>query len=264
MFNDRQSLGVTEIEQALIFIPADDREIWLRMGMAIKSGLGDAGFSIWDHWSQTAHNYNERDAQSVWRSINGSGISIGSLFHEAQQHGWQKNSIFVPRQIPRKPPPKPQPTTGAYAKSLWLAADWTTAGSHPYALSKGINWPAGTARGMASGKIIGQNMDCIIVPIRDLSTNAVKGVQCINTDGDKQSFGSLSGNGFICGNTLNKSIRWFVVEGWADAVSMVFHHYKGNAVAMAACGKDAVMETLAERIKEVFAPEKVIIVEDAA
>ena len=32
------------IRNALSFVPAHDREIWLSMGMAIKSQLGDAGF----------------------------------------------------------------------------------------------------------------------------------------------------------------------------------------------------------------------------
>ena len=40
---------------ALQFIPADERSVWVNMAMAIKSEFGDAGFAIWDDWSQTAH-----------------------------------------------------------------------------------------------------------------------------------------------------------------------------------------------------------------
>ena len=32
------------IEQALSFIPAHDRDIWIKCGMALKSEFGDAGF----------------------------------------------------------------------------------------------------------------------------------------------------------------------------------------------------------------------------
>ena len=73
------------IREALHCIPADDRDTWLRMGMAVKSELADEGFALWDEWSQSASNYNERDARDVWKSIKpGGGITIGTLFHEAQ------------------------------------------------------------------------------------------------------------------------------------------------------------------------------------
>jgi len=80
---------MSNIEIALSFIPADDRDTWVQMAMSIKSEMGDAGFSIWDDWSQTAHNYNKLAAKSVWRSIRGSGISIRTLFHEAKGYGWR-------------------------------------------------------------------------------------------------------------------------------------------------------------------------------
>jgi hypothetical protein len=38
-----------EIESALSFIPANDREIWLKCGMAIKSELGENGFDEWSN-----------------------------------------------------------------------------------------------------------------------------------------------------------------------------------------------------------------------
>jgi putative DNA primase/helicase len=39
------------IRETLSFIPADcDRDLWVRMGMAIKSELGEAGFDPWDAW----------------------------------------------------------------------------------------------------------------------------------------------------------------------------------------------------------------------
>lgn len=185
----------------------------------------------------------------------------GVSFQEACERLGAGETEPAPMTKPR-PKTKPKRDTGAYALELWLAADWRTVAKHPYSIAKGIDWPAGAARGIASGKIIGQNADCIIVPIRDIQTDKVVAVQCINAEGKKQTFGPLSGNGFICGNTLDKSIRWFVCEGWADAVSLVFHHYKGNAAAFAACGKGS-MDRLAERVAEVYAPEEIVILEDA-
>lgn len=77
------------IQAALAFIPADHRETWVQMGMAVKSELGDAGFDIWDDWSQTAGNYNAASARAVWKSCKGSGVTAGTLFHEARANGWK-------------------------------------------------------------------------------------------------------------------------------------------------------------------------------
>ncbi len=257
------STSQDEIWSALNAIPADARETWLKIGMAIKSEFGDNGFSLWDGWSQSAGNYSERAARDVWRSIKGGSIGIGTLFHIARENGWRAlTGTQKPIPKPKTAPITDKRPTGVYARELWLKSDWQNVPDHPYAVAKGIDWSAGAARVTASGRVIGQNADCVIVPIRDLKTNKVAAVQCINAEGKKQTFGALTGNGFICGNTLDKSIRWFVVEGWADAVSMVFHHYDGNAVAFAACGKSS-MDKLAEKVVEVYAPDQLIILEDA-
>ena len=78
------------IRSALSYIDAADRDVWLRMGMAIKAELGEHGFDTWDAWGQTADNYSATDSKTVWRSIRPDGkVGIGSLFHEAKQQGWQ-------------------------------------------------------------------------------------------------------------------------------------------------------------------------------
>lgn len=81
--------GINKVQSALLFIASNDRDTWIRMGMAIHSELGDAGFFLWDTWSQSADNYNQRDTESAWKSFTfGAGITIGTLFHHAQQDGW--------------------------------------------------------------------------------------------------------------------------------------------------------------------------------
>lgn len=79
---------IDKIRAALGHIGSDDRSQWVEAAMAIKSELGDAGFEIWDQWSQTSDSYNARSAQSVWRTANSSRISIGTLFWRAQQNGF--------------------------------------------------------------------------------------------------------------------------------------------------------------------------------
>ncbi len=81
---------IERIREALQFIDASDRDTWLRMGMAIKSELGDTGFDVWEAWSLQAESFNGKDARDVWKSIRAGGkVTIGTLFHEAKAHGWR-------------------------------------------------------------------------------------------------------------------------------------------------------------------------------
>jgi putative DNA primase/helicase len=83
------------IEEALKFIDPHDRDTWVKMGMAIKSELGDSGFEIWERWSQKADSFNRRDAKDVWKSISQSGrVTIGSLFHDAKSNGWSDDGFY--------------------------------------------------------------------------------------------------------------------------------------------------------------------------
>ncbi|RKZ99899.1 MAG: hypothetical protein DRQ47_10285, partial [Gammaproteobacteria bacterium] len=82
-------------------------------------------------------------------------------------------------------------------------------------------------------------------------------------EGKKQSFGQLRGGCLLLGNTLDKSLEWWVVEGWADAVSAVFHIHKGNAVVAVAFGMNR-MNEVAELLAVKYEPSRILIVEDAA
>jgi putative DNA primase/helicase len=253
------------VADALRHIPADDRDSWLRIAMAVKSELGDSGFSIWDEWSRTADNYNERDARDVWRSIKSGPVQIGTLFHIARQHGYSAGKQPpAPASIPTsRPAPGPQRDTGAYAAKLWLRADFSDSvvADHPYAVKKGIAWAAGAGRTNASGRVIGRDADCIIVPIRNGATGKVQAVQVINAAGAKQTFGAIAGGCLVLGNTLDRSIPWYVAEGWASAVSVVWHHRKGNAVCGVAFGKSRMDET-AEILATTFDPDEITILEE--
>lgn len=253
-----------EIADALRFVPADDRETWLHVGMAVKSELGDNGFALWDDWSSTAGNYSERDARDVWRSIKPGAIKIGTLFHLAKEHGYRIDREPPARPAPaKKAPPAPKRETGAYAAEVWLKADCSDAAvtAHPYAVAKGIESAGGAGRATVSGRVVGTDAQCIVIPIRDLATGEVAGVQCVNPDGAKQTFGRVSGNGLLLGNTLDRRIGWFVAEGWASAYSVVFHHCRGNACCVTAFGKSN-LHTVARKVAETYEPVRVCILRE--
>ena len=256
--------GASQILDALRFIPADDRATWVRVGMAVKSELGNNGFAIWSEWSSTAGNYNEAAARDVWRSIKTGPVQIGTLFHIAREHGYMPDRRAPVRPIPdKKPPPQQRSNTGAYAAEIWLRADCSddAVASHEYAINKGISHAGGAGRAVVSGRVVGKNADCVVVPIRDIATGKVAGVQCINVEGEKQTFGKVAGNALLLGNTLDKSLGWFVAEGWASAYSVVFHHAGGNACCAAAFGKGN-LDKVARQVADIYKPERIVIIRE--
>lgn len=150
--------------------------------------------------------------------------------------------------------------TQVYAQDLWARARTEDAvvGTHPYAISKDITWAAGAGRVQASGKVIGQRMDCLVVPIRAMNWRVIA-VQCITADGAKQTFGPMGADGcLILGNTLDLAIPWVVVEDWADAVSIAHHHYAGNAVGIAAIMASRIPR-VADAVDRQYRPDNVIM-----
>lgn len=92
---------LNRMSDALGFVPPDDRDTWVKMGMAIKSEVGDTGFDLWNVWSQQAHSYKSSDARNVWKSIRADGkVTVGTLFHEAKENGWCDDETY------RKPAPE--------------------------------------------------------------------------------------------------------------------------------------------------------------
>lgn len=73
------------IADALMRIPADDRETWWRVGAALKSRFGESGRALWDEWSAKSAKFDEKTQARVWRSFRGHGVSIASIFHFAKK-----------------------------------------------------------------------------------------------------------------------------------------------------------------------------------
>ena len=95
---DAEQQQLSDLQDALLCIPADDYDTWTRIGMALYS-KGELGFSLWDSWSRSSAKYVEKDMAAKWRSFAHSQINVATVFHIASQHGWQN---------PAKGQPKPQ------------------------------------------------------------------------------------------------------------------------------------------------------------
>jgi putative DNA primase/helicase len=87
------------ISEALHYIPADDRDVWLKVGFALESELGAHGRALWDQWSaKCPHKFNQNDQQYTWKSFKRDGVSIATLFHYAKQYGWQPKTNVTSHQ----------------------------------------------------------------------------------------------------------------------------------------------------------------------
>ena len=113
-------------------------------------------------------------------------------------------------------PPRPKRTqvssTKDYALKLYAEAGDGVAGQG-YAITKRITHEFGARRGLASGFLIGKQADCILAPNRDWDNNLI-GVECINPEGVKQTFGSKGI--LILGHPEGADII-HICEGWATA-----------------------------------------------
>ena len=77
------------VASALAAIPADDRDVWFKVGAILKDQPG--GRDLWDRWSQSASKYDANDQERVWASIGTSDrrATVASVFQLALQHGWR-------------------------------------------------------------------------------------------------------------------------------------------------------------------------------
>lgn len=85
-----------EVRSALLLLDPDmTYEEWLRIGMAVHHGLGSRGFALWDEWSSRGSKYQKGECSERWETFQRSGITLGTLFHAANELGW-KSPLHTP------------------------------------------------------------------------------------------------------------------------------------------------------------------------
>lgn len=115
---------------ALTVIPADDRELWVRMGHALKT-LGEAARPLWHEWSAQSVKYDRADADRVWESFQPDRTGSEAIFAEARRCGWSGNAPRTrrgggdPVPLDLKSLPTVPPAV-AFVIPGWLPADVVT------------------------------------------------------------------------------------------------------------------------------------------
>lgn len=210
------------IVSALSHIPADDRETWVKMGMAVKAELGDAGFDTWDFWSQSSANYDPKAAKSVWRSIRGAGVTIASLYHEAKLNGWAGNPEPIDPAVRAARQREAEARAAAEARAVEERHRKVAARAveiiaacrpepHPYLAAKGF----GDLPGLVWERELG---DCLlVVPMRVGPT--IVNLQLIAADGTKRFLPGGRASGAEHVFNLHGPLD-VLVEGYATGLSV--------------------------------------------
>ena len=220
---------IARIESAISFIPSIDRSLWVEVGMAVKSELGEAGRDIWDAWSRGAESYREDSAKAVWRSIKPAGkITIATLYHYAKSHGWRDDAEpmrLSAQQIAERKRIAIERSRAAEedaargharaAAEASKAIKSCQAGTHPYLAEKGF--PDAKA-------LVCDDGATLVIPMRDCMDSAILGVQTIrlveNEWQKKFSYGMRS-KGAICRIGPPAAHEWWFVEGYATGLSVM-------------------------------------------
>ena len=227
-----QQLSLDEVRDALNCIPSDERDLWVRMGMAVRSHLGDSGRDIWMAWSATSERFDERAAKATWRSFAGGGrVGIGSLVYEARRRGWQGARRIVDRSEAvreRERARRQREREAAEAdrraeEASRLATEMIHLAKfepHPYLASRGFQDTSGPWGGRTLGKGLVLEGD-LLLPMIDYATRKVMAVQVISPEGAKKflPYGCrVSGCVYWIGAHKPEAI-WFC-EGYATGLSV--------------------------------------------
>lgn len=76
------ALAVKDLRFALQLIPADDRDTWINLGMALKTA-GEIGRDLWFEWSKRSSKFNQRDADETWKSFRPEGTHWKVVFKQS-------------------------------------------------------------------------------------------------------------------------------------------------------------------------------------
>lgn len=92
------------VQRALAAIPSDDREMWIKVGIALKQNLlQDAARQLWEDWSKKSDKYDSDECDRAWSSFkdqpDDAAITLGSIYYHAKIHGWTDDAPAMPKEV---------------------------------------------------------------------------------------------------------------------------------------------------------------------
>lgn len=257
------------ISNALYCVDAHPYETWISMGMAIKSELLEAGWPLWNAWSATAVNYDEKEAIRQWKNFKAEGgTKIGTLFREARNQGWKSDAPYTPQPKPKFDTAvwlskkgqekadkllaeKDQAEAAQRAREWWGRTSGPAIANHPYCKRKHIK-PKGARHAGGILFIPMYDQDHSLVNLQRIYENGSKwflkngklkgcyGLVCNNHDPDLPPIRSLGGGEVM------------LCEGWATACTLYTKHRLPVFVAFSAGNLAAVAKLMDDVLSAKF------------
>lgn len=86
------------VADALTNIPADEYDVWFRVGMGLKAHWDEEGYPIWKLWSSTSGKVPpDAELRRKWNTLNAVNMTLRSVLWLAKQHGWvAPTDLFQP------------------------------------------------------------------------------------------------------------------------------------------------------------------------
>lgn len=94
----RSQKGTPEaVEAALALIPNTDIDYdsWIKIGLAIKGAIGDAGAALFKAWSAQSAKNDPAFTAKTWAGLKPERIGAGSIYHLATERGWKPDPSLV-------------------------------------------------------------------------------------------------------------------------------------------------------------------------
>lgn len=196
---DESLLTLDIAESAIQSIPPDDRDTWIKVGMALKSEFGDSAFSLWDTWSQGSGTYKEDAARASWKSFKyGGSISIGSFIHLALLHGhvFPKEELTPEQKAERKQAAEQRKKEARHQQALQREEDKRNAREaalraetmwNTKLLHEGVGFDKGylAVKNIKSYGLRFSPKGSAVLPLID-NNNDIHGLQFLRPNGDKR------------------------------------------------------------------------------
>lgn len=208
------------------------RSDWVKIGTALKNHFGEDGKQLFQEFSERGEGYKRQSFEHTWKSLDPTRASIGTLFYQAKQYGYQQPRNERPitsvetetAKAEREAKRAEEARLAAEERekkveqarkyvSISKDADFT----HPYLQKKGIDTPEGIV-GLKHYKT--QNNHLLYIPIQDKDGN-IQGVQRIFPDGNKGIVGNKVGGFFVMGDLSEAREKGVILaEGYATAYAL--------------------------------------------
>lgn len=200
---------VDDARVALSYFTSAGNEQWYKIGMMLRSELGDAGFEVFHEWSKSIDGYKgERDCLMRWRSFNGAGLTVSTMvewagdglkqyFTNKASHDAKASADDIKaradeiekrrKQLDDEHRQKAKAAAEQAANQWNHGAMYSAPSTHPYLIKKRVK-----AYGIKAGTMVWNDKegkvkevrDALIIPLRNMN-GQITTLQSITGDGVK-------------------------------------------------------------------------------